>query len=279
MGLFRSIYDFARGVSNDVSDKMTDPARAARLAQNDLRNIDDNALSALALATEHRLKAEKALNAVSDSRKKYQNYAVQAANQNRRDLAKEALTKVNELNADYEEAEADYKNALDNENKVKSRFEDMEKQRKNNLKRAQKIESRALMNKSESKVNKLLDDTGAIKGSLSDKLERLEEKVDKVKIKNEATRIAAGGATRDFDDQFKSLNNSSADQDIEDQLDHLMKTGTFQEKKPVSIEEKKVEPFNVQTSVPVVEAEPVEATQMNDSELDRQLAELKNNKS
>lgn len=270
MGFFRTMFDLVRGVSNDVADKMTDPARQARLMQEDLRSVDKNAINALTTATEARFIAEKEFKICEGEYQKYEKYAKKAAAKGDADLARQALVKLQEIKPDYERSKATFEDAKRNQEEMKTRFETMEKQRQTNFQRAKRMESRAQMNKTQKDVAKLMDKNGMVDGSSASKLDKLERKVEKEEIRNAAQQRVAIGLSVQEDDAFKQLDDDVADLDIEAQLQALMQTGEITEKSPVSIEEKQSSPLTQHHVGDVHEAVPVEKTG-----LDKELEELK----
>ena len=270
MGFIRSMIDLVRGVGNDLSDKMTDPARAARLIQEDLKSVDKKAIDAFTSATENRLVAEKEYNRQKGLLSKFENYAQLAAQQGKTDTARDALQKIREIKPDLERATEDYNQALSYEEDMKKRFQEMEKERQNNFNRAKKMESRAQMNKSQKNVAKLLDKNGMVDGSTSSKLDKLESKVQKEEIRNDAQRTVATGINYREEDKFKELELATTDADLEDELAFLMQNGSLKEKTPISIEEKQSSPL---TQPNVEDAE--EAVPVHKSEIDKELEQLR----
>lgn len=270
MGFFRNMFDLVRGVGNDLSDKMTDPERAARLIQEDTKSVNKQALQALASAAEQRIMAEKTFNRYKADYAKYEGFAKQAAAQGKEDKARLALVKMHEIKPDLERAEQDLQAAIRDEAEMQNNFKSMEKQRQDNFNRAKKMELRAQASKSQKNVAKLIDKTGMVDGSAASRLDKLERKVEKEEIRNDAQRSVAIGMSYGEDDAFKDLEVKATDSDIDDELAFLMQNGSFKEKAPVAIEEKQSSPLTQPRVEEVEEAVPV-----HQSEIDKELAELK----
>ena len=215
MGILTRIFNLFRATTSDLLDKAEDPEKMIKQMISDLEDQKKKAKEQMteALALQKRVERDTAKE--HKEAEKWEQKAILAVQNDKDDLAKEALTRKNEhlrRALDFEkQLELHRKNA----DSLKESYQIME-DKIDEIKRKQGILSvKQKQAEAQEKIYKTIEDLGDTSGVM-DTIERAEEKVENLQARAEAYQeISMESDQESLEKKFKELEHESPDMDIE----------------------------------------------------------------
>ena len=215
MGIITRIFNLFRSTTNDLLDKAEDPEKMIKQMISDLEAQKKKAKEQMteALALQKRL--ERDTQKEHQDAEKWEQKAILAVQNDKDDLAKEALTRKNEhlrRALDFEKQLEMHRNNADS---LKESYQIME-DKIDEIKRKQGILSvKQKQAEAQEKIYKTIEDLGDTSGVM-DTIERAEEKVETLQARAEAYQeISMESDQESLEKKFKELEHESPDMEIE----------------------------------------------------------------
>ena len=215
MGILTRIFNLFRATTSDLLDKAEDPEKMIKQMISDLeaqkKKAKDQMTEALALQKRLERDTEKE----HQEAKKWEQKAILAVQNEKDDLAKEALTRKNEhlrIALDFEkQLEMHRKNA----DSLKESYQTME-DKIDEIKRKQGLLSvKQKQAEAQEKIYKTIEGLGDTSG-IMDTIERAEEKVENLQARAEAYQeISMEADQGSLEKKFKELEHESPDMEME----------------------------------------------------------------
>ena len=215
MGILTRIFNLFRATTSDLLDKAEDPEKMIKQMISDLEDQKKKAKEQMteALALQKRL--ERDTGKEHKEAEKWEQKAILAVQNDKDDLAKEALTRKNEhlrRALDFEKQLEMHRNNADS---LKESYQIME-DKIDEIKRKQGILSvKQKQAEAQEKIYKTIEDLGDTSGVM-DTIERAEEKVENLQARAEAYQeISMESDKESLEKKFKELEHESPDMEIE----------------------------------------------------------------
>ena len=215
MGIISRLFNLFRANANDMLDKAEDPEKMLQQMLSDLEVQKQKAKKQMteALALQKRL--ERDTEKEHKEAGKWEQKAILAVQNEKDDLAKEALTRKKEFTiraADYEKQLEMHKN---NAESLKKSFQTME-DKIDEIKRKQGLLSvKQKQAEAQEKIYKTIEGLGDTSG-IMDTIERAEEKVENLQARAEAYQeISMESDQESLEKKFKELEHESPDMEME----------------------------------------------------------------
>ena len=215
MGILTRIFNLFRATTSDLLDKAEDPEKMIKQMISDLEAQKKKAKEQMteALALQKRL--ERDTQKEHKEAEKWEQKAILAVQNDKDDLAKEALTRKNEhlrRALDFEKQLEMHRNNADS---LKESYQIME-DKIDEIKRKQGILSvKQKQAEAQEKIYKTIEDLGDTSGVM-DTIERAEEKVENLQARAEAYQeISMESDQESLEKKFKELEHESPDMEIE----------------------------------------------------------------
>lgn len=213
MGIFGRISDIFKANVNDALDKMEDPAKMIKQMVIEMQEAVAKATSGLAQAMAQEKKLERDYKKHQQASEQWEQKAMQALNAGNEDLARRALAKKSESEAQATQFRGMYESAATTTSKLKSQVEQL----KQKLQEARMKESTLIARKEAAEAQKkIAKQVGSFDtGSSFAKFDKWEQKILKSEAEAQAFSELAEGTDANLDDEFKQLEqNSSVDDDL-----------------------------------------------------------------
>ena len=215
MGILTRIFNLFRATTSDLLDKAEDPGKMIKQMISDLEAQKKKAKEQMteALALQKRL--ERDTKKEHQEAEKWEQKAILAVQNEKDDLAKEALTRKNE----HLRRALDFENQLEmhrnNADSLKESYQTME-DKIDEIKRKQGILSvKQKQAEAQEKIYKTIEGLGDTSG-IMDTIERAEEKVETLQARAEAYQeISMESGQESLEKKFKELEHESSDMEIE----------------------------------------------------------------
>ena len=215
MGLLTRIFNLFRATTSDLLDKAEDPEKMIKQMISDLEAQKKKAKEQMteALALQKRL--ERDTKKEHQEAEKWEQKAILAVQNEKDDLAKEALTRKNEhlrRALDFEKQLEMHRNNADS---LKESYQTME-DKIDEIKRKQGLLSvKQKQAEAQEKIYKTIEGLGDTSG-IMDTIERAEEKVENLQARAEAYQeISMESDQESLEKKFKELEHESPDMEIE----------------------------------------------------------------
>ena len=215
MGILTRIFNLFRATTSDLLDKAEDPEKMIKQMISDLEAQKKKAKEQMteALALQKRL--ERDTEKEHQEAEKWEQKAILAVQNEKDDLAKEALTRKNE----HLRRALDFGKQLEmhqnNADSLKESYQTME-EKINEIKRKQGLLSvKQKQAEAQEKIYKTIEGLGDTSG-IMDTIERAEEKVENLQARAEAYQeISMESDQESLEKKFKELENESPDMEME----------------------------------------------------------------
>ena len=215
MGILTRIFNLFRATTSDLLDKAEDPGKMIKQMISDLEAQKKKAKEQMteALALQKRL--ERDTEKEHKEAEKWEQKAILAVQNEKDDLAKEALTRKNE----HLRRALDFENQLEmhrnNADSLKESYQTME-DKIDEIKRKQGLLSvKQKQAEAQEKIYKTIEGLGDTSG-IMDTIERAEEKVENLQARAEAYQeISMESDQESLEKKFKELEHESPDMEIE----------------------------------------------------------------
>ena len=215
MGIISRLFNLFRANANDMLDKAEDPEKMLKQMLSDLEVQKQKAKKQMteALALQKRL--ERDTEKEHKEAEKWEQKAVLAVQNEKDDLAKEALTRKNEYlkrAADFDKQLVMHKNNADALRKSYQTLEDKidEIKRKKGILTAKQKQAEA-----QEKIYQTIEGLGDTSGTM-ETIERMEEKVENIQARAEAYQeISLESGKDSLESKFEELEHDSTDMDME----------------------------------------------------------------
>ena len=215
MGILTRIFNLFRATTSDLLDKAEDPEKMIKQMISDLEAQKKKAKEQMteALALQKRL--ERDTEKEHQEAEKWEQKAILAVQNEKDDLAKEALTRKNEhlrRALDFEKQLEMHRNNADS---LKESYQTME-DKIDEIKRKQGILSvKQKQAEAQEKIYKTIEGLGDTSG-IMDTIERAEEKVENLQARAEAYQeISMESDQESLEKKFKELEHESPDMEME----------------------------------------------------------------
>jgi len=215
MGILTRIFNLFRATTSDLLDKAEDPEKMIKQMISDLEAQKKKAKEQMteALALQKRL--ERDTEKEHQEAKKWEQKAILAVQNEKDDLAKEALTRKNEhlrRALDFEKQLEMHRNNADS---LKESYQTME-DKIDEIKRKQGLLSvKQKQAEAQENIYKTIEGLGDTSG-IMDTIERAEEKVENLQAVAEAYQeISMKNDQESLENKFKELEHKSPDMDME----------------------------------------------------------------
>jgi len=215
MGILTRIFNLFRATTSDLLDKAEDPEKMIKQMISDLEAQKKKAKEQMteALALQKRL--ERDTKKEHQEAEKWEQKAILAVQNEKDDLAKEALTRKNEhlrRALDFEKQLEMHRNNADS---LKESYQTME-DKIDEIKRKQGILSvKQKQAEAQEKIYKTIEGLGDTSG-IMDTIERAEEKVETLQARAEAYQeISMESDQESLEKKFKELEHESPDMEME----------------------------------------------------------------
>ena len=215
MGILTRIFNLFRATTSDLLDKAEDPEKMIKQMISDLEAQKKKAKEQMteALALQKRL--ERDTEKEHQEAEKWEQKAILAVQNEKDDLAKEALTRKNE----HLRRALDFENQLEmhqnNADSLKESYQTME-DKIDEIKRKQGLLSvKQKQAEAQEKIYKTIEGLGDTSG-IMDTIERAEEKVENLQARAEAYQeISMESDQESLEKKFKELEHESPDMEME----------------------------------------------------------------
>lgn len=215
MGILTRIFNLFRANTSDLLDKAEDPEKMIKQMISDLeaQKIKAKEQMTEALALQKRL--ERNTEKEHQEAKKWEQKAILAVQNEKDDLAKEALTRKNEHLRRALDFEKQLEMHQNNADSLKESYQTME-DKINEIKRKQGLLSvKQKQAEAQEKIYKTIEGLGDTSG-IMDTIERAEEKVENLQARAEAYQeISMESDQESLEKKFKELENESPDMEME----------------------------------------------------------------
>lgn len=215
MGILTRIFNLFRATTSDLLDKAEDPEKMIKQMISDLEAQKKKAKEQMteALALQKRL--ERDTEKEHQEAEKWEQKAILAVQNEKDDLAKEALTRKNEhlrRALDFEKQLEIHQNSADS---LKESYQTME-DKIDEIKRKQGLLSvKQKQAEAQEKIYKTIEGLGDTSG-IMDTIERAEEKVENLQARAEAYQeISMESDQESLEKKFKELEHESPDMEME----------------------------------------------------------------
>ena len=215
MGILTRIFNLFRATTSDLLDKAEDPEKMIKQMISDLEDQKKKAKEQMteALALQKRVERDTAKE--HKEAEKWEQKAILAVQNDKDDLAKEALTRKNEhlrRALDFEKQLEMHRNNADS---LKESYQIME-DKIDEIKRKQGILSvKQKQAEAQEKIYKTIEGLGDTSG-IMDTIERAEEKVENLQARAEAYQeISMESDQESLEKKFKELEHESPDMEME----------------------------------------------------------------
>ena len=215
MGILTRIFNLFRATTSDLLDKAEDPEKMIKQMISDLEAQKKKAKEQMteALALQKRL--ERDTEKEHQEAEKWEHKAILAVQNEKDDLAKEALTRKNEhlrRALDFEKQLEMHRNNADS---LKESYQTME-DKIDEIKRKQGLLSvKQKQAEAQEKIYKTIEGLGDTSG-IMDTIERAEEKVENLQARAEAYQeISMESDQESLEKKFKELEHESPDMEME----------------------------------------------------------------
>ena len=215
MGILTRIFNLFRATTSDLLDKAEDPEKMIKQMISDLEAQKNKAKEQMteALALQKRL--ERDTKKENQEAEKWEQKAILAVQNEKDDLAKEALTRKNEhlrRALDFEKQLEIHQNNADS---LKESYQTME-DKIDEIKRKQGLLSvKQKQAEAQEKIYKTIEGLGDTTGII-DTIERAEEKVENLQARAEAYQeISMESDQESLEKKFKELEHESPDMEME----------------------------------------------------------------
>ena len=215
MGILTRIFNLFRATTSDLLDKAEDPEKMIKQMISDLENQKKKAKEQMTEALALQKRVERDTGKEHREAEKWEKKAILAVQNDKDDLAKEALTRKNEhlrRALDFEKQLEMHRNNADS---LKESYQIME-DKIDEIKRKQGILSvKQKQAEAQEKIYKTIEDLGDTSGVM-DTIERAEEKVENLQARAEAYQeINLASDRESLEKKFKDLEHESPDMEIE----------------------------------------------------------------
>ena len=215
MGILPRIFNLFRATTSDLLDKAEDPEKMIKQMISDLEDQKKKAKEQMTEALALQKRVERDTGKEHKEAEKWEQKAILAVQNDKDDLAKEALTRKNEhlrRALDFEKQLEMHRNNADS---LKESYQIME-DKIDEIKRKQGILSvKQKQAEAQEKIYKTIEDLGDTSGVM-DTIERAEEKVENLQARAEAYQeISMESGQESLEKKFKELEHESSDMDIE----------------------------------------------------------------
>jgi len=215
MGILTRIFNLFRANTSDLLDKAEDPGKMIKQMISDLETQKKKAKEQMteALALQKRL--ERDTEKEHKEAKKWEQKAIIAVQNEKDDLAKEALTRKNEHLRRGMEYEKQLEMHRKNADSLKESYQTME-DKIDEIKRKQGLLSvKQKQAEAQEKIYKTIEGLGDTSGIMNT-IERAEEKVENLQARAEAYQeISMESDQESLEKKFKELENESPDMEME----------------------------------------------------------------
>ena len=215
MGILTRIFNLFRATTSDLLDKAEDPGKMIKQMISDLeaqkKKAKDQMTEALALQKRLVRDTEKE----HQEAEKWEQKAILAVQNEKDDLAKEALTRKNEHLRRALDFEKQLEMHQNNADTLKESYQKME-DKIDEIKRKQGLLSvKQKQAEAQEKIYKTIEGLGDTSG-IMDTIERAEEKVENLQARAEAYQeISMESDQENLEKKFKELEHESPDMEIE----------------------------------------------------------------
>ena len=215
MGILTRIFNLFRATTSDLLDKAEDPEKMIKQMISDLEAQKKKAKEQMteALALQKRL--ERDTEKEHQEAEKWEQKAILAVQNEKDDLAKEALTRKNEHLRRALDFEKQLEMHQNNADSLKESYQTME-DKIDEIKRKQGILSvKQKQAEAQEKIYKTIEGLGDTSG-IMDTIERAEEKVENLQARAEAYQeISMESDQESLEKKFKELEHESPDMEME----------------------------------------------------------------
>ena len=215
MGILTRIFNLFRATTSDLLDKAEDPGKMIKQMISDLEAQKKKAKEQMteALALQKRL--ERDTEKEHQESAKWEQKAILAVQNEKDDLAKEALTRKNEHLRRALNFEKQLEMHQNNANSLKESYQTME-DKIDEIKRKQGLLSvKQKQAEAQEKIYKTIEGLGDTSGII-DTIERAEEKVENLQARAEAYQeISMESDQESLEKKFKELEHESPDMEME----------------------------------------------------------------
>ena len=215
MGILTRIFNLFRATTSDLLDKAEDPEKMIKQMISDLEDQKKKAKEQMTEALALQKRVERDTGKEHKEAEKWEQKAILAVQNDKDDLAKEALTRKNEhlrRALDFEKQLEMHRNNADS---LKESYQIME-DKIDEIKRKQGILSvKQKQAEAQEKIYKTIEDLGD-KSGVMDTIERAEEKVENLQARAEAYQeISMESDQESLEKKFKELEHESPDMEVE----------------------------------------------------------------
>ena len=215
MGILTRIFNLFRATTSDLLDKAEDPEKMIKQMISDLEDQKKKAKEQMTEALALQKRVERDTGKEHKEAEKWEQKAILAVQNDKDDLAKEALTRKNEhlrRALDFEKQLEMHRNNADS---LRESYQIME-DKIDEIKRKQGILSvKQKQAEAQEKIYKTIEDLGDTSGVM-DTIERAEEKVENLQARAEAYQeISMESDQENLENKFKELEQDSPDLEIE----------------------------------------------------------------
>ena len=215
MGILTRIFNLFRATTSDLLDRAEDPEKMIKQMISDLEDQKKKAKEQMTEALALQKRVERDTGKEHKEAEKWEQKAILAVQNDKDDLAKEALTRKNEhlrRALDFEKQLEMHRNNADS---LKESYQIME-DKIDEIKRKQGILSvKQKQAEAQEKIYKTIEDLGDTSGVM-DTIERAEEKVETLQARAEAYQeISMESDQESLEKKFKELEHESPDMEIE----------------------------------------------------------------
>ena len=215
MGILTRIFNLFRATTSDLLDKAEDPGKMIKQMISDLEAQKKKAKEQMteALALQKRL--ERDTEKEHQEAEKWEQKAILAVQNEKDDLAKEALTRKNEHLRRALDFEKQLEMHQNNADSLKESYQTME-DKIDEIKRKQGLLSvKQKQAEAQEKIYKTIEGLGDTSGII-DTIERAEEKVENLQARAEAYQeISMESDQESLENKFKELEHESPDMEME----------------------------------------------------------------
>ncbi len=215
MGILTRIFNLFRATTSDLLDKAEDPEKMIKQMISDLEAQKKKAKEQMteALALQKRL--ERDTEKEHQEAEKWEQKAILAVQNEKDDLAKEALTRKNEHLRRALDFEKQLEMHQNNADSLKESYQTME-DKIDEIKRKQGLLSvKQKQAEAQEKIYKTIEGLGDTSG-IMDTIERAEEKVENLQARAEAYQeISMESDQESLEEKFKELEHESPDMEME----------------------------------------------------------------
>ena len=215
MGILTRIFNLFRATTSDLLDKAEDPGKMIKQMISDLEAQKKRAKEQMteALALQKRL--ERDTEKEHQEAEKWEQKAILAVQNEKDDLAKEALTRKNEHLRRALDFEKQLEMHQNNADSLKESYQTME-DKIDEIKRKQGLLSvKQKQAEAQEKIYKTIEGLGDTSG-IMDTIERAEEKVENLQARAEAYQeISMESDQESLENKFKELEHESPDMEME----------------------------------------------------------------